>query len=212
MTRLTLIRHCETTANVEMIFQGHIDCGISQKGKRQLEKLRARFLHTKFDAVYTSPLKRAILTARAAAAGSGLEPALCPGLIEISGGVWEGLKLSDLTDRYPEQSRVWREEPWNFSIEGGEPMRAVYDRVWKAVLELVRKNPGASVCAVSHVCAIRNFLCRASGRPIEKLQEIPWVGNTAVNIIEFDANLKPDILAVNDLSHLDGEPASQKYD
>lgn len=212
MTRLTLIRHCETKANVEMVFQGHIDCGVSEKGKEQLKKLKARFLGTKFDAVYTSPLKRAVLTAEAAAAGSCLEPTVCPGLIEISGGVWEGLKLTEIALRYPKENRVWKEEPWNFKIENGEPMRTVYDRIWKTILELVEKNPGKNICAVSHVCAIRNFLCRACGWPIEKMQQIPWVGNTSVNIIDFNEELKPKIITVNDLAHLDGEPATQKYD
>jgi probable phosphoglycerate mutase len=66
----------------------------------------------------------------------------------------------------------------------------------------------------SHGCSIRNFLCRASGNPIERLNETDWCDNTAISIIDFDEHLQPTIVLMNDASHLPDETstfAGQKW-
>lgn len=84
-------------------------------------------------------------------------------------------------------------------------MRQVYDRIWDGVTDIVRKNKGKTILITSHGCAIRNFLCRALGRPIEQLNEVDWCDNTGVNIIDFDDAVNPHVVMMNDASHLTPE-------
>ena len=72
----------------------------------------------------------------------------------------------------------------------------------------MRENPGRTVCAASHGCAIRNFLCRASGWPIERLNEMDWCDNTGLSIVDFDGDLRPHIVLMNDASHLTGDTST----
>ena len=65
LTRVFLVRHCQASGNLDGVFQGSIDTDITQTGQQQLEQLRERFRLQKLDAVYTSPLLRARLTADA---------------------------------------------------------------------------------------------------------------------------------------------------
>jgi broad specificity phosphatase PhoE len=203
MTRIYLIRHAEAEGNIKRIFQGHYDGDISENGELQLERLRGRCKSLHFDAVFSSPLRRAYSTAQAAAYHQKLPVTTLDGLKEINGGCWEGCLWDDFPHLYPEQNRLWVNEPWNFQTEGGEPMRAVYNRVWETVIGIAKENEGRSLCVVSHGCAIRNFLCRAMGRPIEELNSVPWCDNTAVSIIDFDEELAPCIVLLNDATHLD---------
>lgn len=205
MTRILLIRHCEAFGNTQGVFQGHTDCEISGNGKTQLELLGLRCRNMPIDAIYSSPLKRAYETARAVNRYHSLPIQLDPRLIEINGGVWEGMSWGDLPRIYPEETEIWNKRPYEFAPQGGEPMRMVYSRMWESVTDIVRNNRDKTVCVTSHGCAIRNFLCRAAGKPIEQLNEIDWCDNTALSIIDFDEELHSHVVLMNDASHLTPE-------
>jgi broad specificity phosphatase PhoE len=208
MTRLYLIRHAEAEGNIQRKFQGHLNGDISDNGEQQLERLKERCKWQRFDAIYASPLRRTYKTACAVNHYHALPIIKDGGLIEINGGHWEGKRWDDLPDLYPEENRHWEDEPWLFNPKGGESMREVYDRIWDTIISIVKKHPNQTICVVSHGCVIRNFACRASGKPIEQLQSIDWVENTAINIFDFDENLRPTVIALNDASHLDEETST----
>ena len=205
MTRIVLIRHCEAEGNLNRVFQGHTDADISENGQLQLDCLSERCRDFSFDALYASPLRRAQKTARAAAKHHELPLQLDEHLMEINGGVWEGLPWKNLPDLYPEQARHWNLSPWDFHPDRGESMRALYNRIWNAVTTIAQRHTGQTVCVVSHGCAIRNFLCRAHGFPIERLNDVAWCDNTALSIIDFDDNSSPTLVLENDSAHLTGD-------
>lgn len=203
MTRIIVIRHCEAFGNHMRVFQGHTDADVSENGKKQLERLAERFRSIPYDAIYSSPLRRALATAQAANRYHELPIQLCEGLVEINGGDWEGVKWADLPERFPAEYRDWAARPQVFEAPHGESMHAVYDRVWEAVTGIAREYEGKTVVCVSHGCAIRNLLCRAQGWPIDRLDEVAWCDNTAVSVLDFDAMLRPAVVLMNDASHLD---------
>lgn len=201
MTRIYLVRHCEARGNADRVFQGSTDADISERGVRQLEKLSERFRSVKLDAIYSSPLRRALCTADAINRYHGLSITIEPEIREINGGHWEGRKWSDFPILFPDEARDWNLAPYRFAPEGGEPMTSVYDRMKKAVCEIARREKNRRIAVVSHGCAIRNFLCFAHGYPIERLNDIDWSDNTGVSVIEFDENLHPKVILENDVSH-----------
>lgn len=207
MTTIYLVRHCETQGNRQRLFQGRMDMDISEAGGRQLDRLAERFRDMPLDALYSSPLLRAMRTAEAVNRHHGLSIRQDERLIEINGGCWEGKSWAELPTLDPEQSRRWLHEPWNFQTDGGEPMRAVYDRMKEALLAIAAACDGGRVAVVSHGCAIRNALCFAKGLPVERLNEVGWCDNTAVCTLMFEGE-RVQVLAENDHTHLDEQEAS----
>lgn len=205
MTRIIMVRHCEAQGNTLGLFQGSTDSDISGHGKEQLELLGLRFRNTPIDAIYASNLKRARITAEAINRYHNLPLQIEPMLREINGGDFEGKPWRELMELYPEETDRWYRNPGDFCPLNGESARMVYDRMWKAVTGIVKKNRGKTVCAVSHGCAIRNFLCRALNKPIEEMGEVPGSYNTAVSIIDFDEELHSNVILMNDVSHLPPE-------
>jgi broad specificity phosphatase PhoE len=67
ITRLYLVRHGATQLSVEDRF-------LSEEGRSQAERLAARMRDDGISAIYSSPLSRAVETARIIARGCGLEP------------------------------------------------------------------------------------------------------------------------------------------
>ena len=211
MTDLYIIRHCEAIGNRDRTFQGISDCDITDLGRKQLEHLAERFKNIKPDAIYSSPLKRAYLTAEAANKYHGLPITKIDGLIEIDGGEIEGICWVDFPQTRPELEYAWSFEPHNFHPNGGESMRSVYIRSWKAVKEIVAENEGKTIFLASHGCTIRNIMCNALGRSVEQLNTVDWADNTGVFHLRFNnINELPEILIFNDVSHLPDDCLPEK--
>lgn len=197
-----LIRHAEAEGNWRRLFQGHLNGAVSEKGERQLDLLAARFEAVQLDALYSSPLIRAVQTAEAVNRHARLPVVLRDELMEIHGGAFEGLPFSELPILFPDQFTLWEENPCAFTAPEGETMRAVFARMRDAIDRITRENAGKTIAVVSHGCAIRNYQCYASGWEIEELNYVPWCDNTAVSCIEYDAQFAPHICYLSDSTHL----------
>ena len=202
MTKIILVRHCESQGNTSGKLQGRTDCDVSGNGAIQLDLLSIRLRNVPIDALYSSPLRRAYKTAEAINRYHGLEIHVVKELSEIDVGVWEGKTWAEVAEERPDEFRIWGERPEEFDPEGGESMRQVYDRIWLAVTKIARENPGKTVCIASHGCVIRNFLCRALGKPIIELNDIDWCDNTGISVVEFDEEMHSNVIKMNDASHI----------
>ena len=202
MTRVYFVRHAEAWGNVNEYFQGHIDSDLTERGIAQLEMLSERFKDISFDEIYSSPLKRTIGTTQAANKYHTASIQIDERLIEINGGEWEGVKWAELKEKYPEQLDKWENRMWEFSTDKGESMQNVYNRMYEAVGDIVKKNSGKTIVIVSHGCAIRNYLSYAEFGDIKNLADVGWSDNTAVSMVEYDENLAPTLIFKNDSTHL----------
>lgn len=202
VTRIYVVRHCETDANANKIFQGHTDNDVNELGAKQLEALSKRFKNVELDKVLTSPLTRTQRTAKAIVGDKNIPLVICDGLIELNGGVYEGKTYEEIGTEYPQFRVIWQSEPWRFAPEKGESMVHAYHRIWETVLQLARDNKGETLALATHGGVLRCLLCKLMKDDIKKLPEIPFGLNTAVSLIEFDDSMTPSIIYYNDASHL----------
>ena len=205
MLKIYFVRHAEAMGNVQKFFQGRIDTEVSEKGKFQLELLAERFREIPIERIYSSPLKRTAATAEAVNKHHNLPIIYDDGLVEINGGIWEGRQVDELAKLYPAETEIWQNKMEDFFIEGGEKMTEVFERMKITVGKIAAENQGRTIAVVSHGCALRNYLCHASGWGIEKIRDTGWSDNTAVSLVEYDDSLTPKIVFMNDSSHLTGE-------
>ena len=139
--RLILLRHGETEWNSLDRFQGHTDVELNAEGERQARRAAVGPVGDLVEqagelVAVASPLSRArrtaeiVLEARVGAAAVALDPAL----VELDGGDWEGLELSLIADRWPDEHRLWRAEPaLDAGPVGGETLRAGGERALRAL-------------------------------------------------------------------------------
>lgn len=118
--------------------QGQSDYPLSDTGQRQAAAL-GRFLASsglRFDAAYTSPLSRALATARVLTSALGLpEPELAPELSELHAGSLQGLTQAEIIASFPGFMSRALTELGDFSEYGGES----YDDVQTRVRALVQR-------------------------------------------------------------------------
>lgn len=204
VTTLYIVRHCQSTGNIEGRFQGRFDAEISPAGKKQLDLLSLRFRNEKIDAIYTSPLKRAYQTAEAVNRFHGLPIQATDGLLEIDVGDMENLKLSEIGEKFPKVAENWDKSPDLCEFPHGETMKQVYQRVNGALDRIIIDNLGKTVFIATHGGVIRNIYARVCSGCVEGIRESAVFGNTGVSVLKVE-NGKLSWTLINDQFHLPEE-------
>lgn len=149
-TKLLLIRHGETAWNAEHRIQGQLDIPLSHLGIAQSARLAECLAAESIDAVYSSELSRAWLTAAPIAERLGLDVIAEPRLRERSFGYFEGLTLDEIAARHPEDFAHWRARDPQWSMRGGESGQQLIDRVMAGLEDIALKHNGGTAALVSH--------------------------------------------------------------
>jgi broad specificity phosphatase PhoE len=152
MARLILVRHGETDWNREMRIQGgSSNCPLNEKGRRQVENLALRLKQEKIEAIYSSPLKRALETAEAIAGCHKLEVVAEPSLREIEAGKLEGVTTAELGKHF---SQVLIQDGVANRIPGGESLAELQQRSWGAIQRICQQHTNGELVVASHYFAI----------------------------------------------------------
>ncbi|MEX2185261.1 MAG: histidine phosphatase family protein [Pirellulales bacterium] len=146
---LLLVRHGESQFNAAGRIQGQLDVPLSDTGRRQAAAVAERLAAEPLDALYCSPLSRALETAQAIAARHDLPIQTDDRLMEIHAGDFQGLTREEMAAKFPEEERRWTAREADFRIGGGETRRELADR-GKAVLESIRQSGHEHVAVVAH--------------------------------------------------------------
>jgi alpha-ribazole phosphatase/probable phosphoglycerate mutase len=192
VTTLYLIRHGATEGSEIKRYKGSIDVPLSENGQRQMEQV-AKYLNRPYksdtaynglNAVYTSPLSRALKSAEIIAEPHGLKPIVIEGLRERSFGIWEGMTFTEIKEKYPQEFEAWAGNPLRYSPVDGESTVEVRERAVKAVDSLLSNHNSEHIAVVAHGGVNRIILCHIMGIPLENIFRIEQ-DFAAVNIIEF---------------------------
>ena len=162
MVEIVLARHGETEWNVGEIFRGRIDVELNETGKKQAQLLAEYLRNKKIEAVYSSPLKRALGTAETIADRHQLKVEITPGLIDLDFGEWQGLSHQEVKDKYKEIYAEWGNSPHLVTMPGGESLNDVRKRGIAVVNEVTAKYEG-TVILVSHRVVNKVLICALLG-------------------------------------------------
>jgi broad specificity phosphatase PhoE len=128
MLEIILARHGETDWNVAEVFRGRIDVELNETGIKQAELLGKYLSDFKIDAIYSSPLKRALKTAKVIAGYQKIKVNTVRGLIDFDYGEWQGLSHQEVKDRYQELYTEWLSHPELVRLPAGESLGDVRNR------------------------------------------------------------------------------------
>ncbi len=162
MTEIILARHGETEWNVGEIFRGRVDIGLNEIGIKQAELLGDYLSDVKIEAIYSSPLKRALKTAEVMAGPHKLKVEIAPGLIDLDFGQWQGLPHQEVKHKYRELYTEWTDSPDRVTIPGGESLDDVRKRALGVVHEVIARYEG-TVVLVSHRVVNKVLICALLG-------------------------------------------------
>ena len=206
ITRLFLVRHGATAATEEDRFSGSSGAELSEEGRQQAALLGDRLSHQNIAAIYSSPLSRALETARIVAGQCRLEPVTREGLREIGHGHWEGLKRQDVERRFSAEYAAWEADPFTFAPAGGESGVAVLARALPVIREIVTAHCGRQVLVVSHKATLRLILSSLLAFDPRGFRDRLDQSPACLNVVDFRDPVRARLMLFNDTSHYSDRP------
>lgn len=186
-TRLVLIRHLDADESLRGRVFGALDVPLSSAGERRAALLADALADLPLAAVYSSPLQRALATAKLLAAGRGLVPVVHEGLRELDFGDLEGRTYEAIEANWADVFRSWMRHPSRTAFPGGESFAELRSRVLAAVDEIRALHPSGAVVVVAHGGVVRAVLADALLLPDDALfrldqshggvSVVDWLGN-----------------------------------
>jgi len=198
---LHCVRHGESIHNAEGRIQGQLDVPLSEFGRRQGEAIAAALAELPIDAIYASPLQRALETAQIVARRLNLPIRIDPRLQEINVGIFQGRLRSEVAELYPEAFARWTAADPDFVVPGGESRRALEERGCAAFRDIASAGH-------EHVAIIAHgrLLAITLGAlvPIPASPAAPSLENASITTVRRAADGRWTLTDYNRVDHLRG--------
>jgi len=162
MAELILARHGETAWNVEKVFRGRADVDLNRVGLKQAELLGKYLSNWELEAIYSSPLRRALDTANMVARYQKVAVRVAEGLTDFDYGEWQSVPEQEVKKLYPALLNEWHSNPHKVRTPGGESLEDVRRRVVELINDILPRHRG-NVLLVSHRVVIKVLICYLLG-------------------------------------------------
>jgi len=201
MTLIYLVRHGETEWNQEKIFRGRKDILLSEKGRKEALALANALCREPIQFLYSSPLQRALETAKPLAEKLGLEIKILDGMIDLDFGGWEGRSVKEVEEKDPDLFRVWAEHPEKVIFPKGESLKIAKERAMAELGKVAEAHPDQCGVVVSHrvICKLAVLAAMGAGESgFWRVQQdlacynlLEWTGkNWMVRLVNETGHLK----------------------
>jgi probable phosphoglycerate mutase len=194
---LYCVRHGESTYNVEGRLQGQSDTHLSPLGLKHAAAVADALGGFEIDAIYSSPLSRAMETARPLAEKLKLPIAIDDRLKEIDIGIFQNCLASELADRFPQEAARWRTQDPDFRIPDGESRRDLMQRA-QAAFEEIHATDRRQVVVVAHGGVLAAALKALIGVPAERNPFTLY--NGSISMLDWGSQFK--LMTLNQIDHL----------
>lgn len=198
---LYFLRHGETQASQAGGYCGVLDVGLTSEGQQMAKEFAAAYNALPWEAVYCSPLRRSMDTARPLCDAVGLEMKLRDGLKEIAYGQWEGKTPDEVNRRFHDEYVRYLADPgWN-KPTGGERGVDVARRSSVVLEEIERAHPEGNILVVSHKATTRIMLCSLLGIDVGRYRDRISMPVASLSVVGM-ADQGPLLKLLGDRSHL----------
>ena len=181
---------------------GSSDTELSDRGKKQSERLSHTFSGTKIDAIYSSPLSRALYTAEQIARPHNMHVTTIRDFREMEFGTLEGETITDINGDFMRYLMKWHIDGGTEKITGGESLVDMADRAWTAAQRIISNPDHQTIILVSHYFITLGIICRAIGLPLAQLERLR-VAAASISTLNFNGDYAT-LLSLGETQHLDG--------
>ncbi|MDO5511406.1 bifunctional RNase H/acid phosphatase [Corynebacterium sp.] len=204
-TRFILLRHGQTAMSAAKQYSGHSDPELTDLGLQQA-RAAAQALGERggIDLIVSSPLRRCVQTATAAADKLGLTVEVIDELIEQDFGAWEGKTFDQAHALDPDLHDEWLADP-SIAPPEGESLQKLHSRIRAVRRDLQERHPGKTILVVSHVSPIKSFVRQAIDAGPHVVSRM-FLDLASFSVVEFfgdpQARVGSCLRQFNDTSHL----------
>ena len=183
MNRLLLIRHALNDWVGKRVAGWTPGVSLNEKGQAQAARLAEWLEPVPLEAIYSSPLERAVETAEPIARSHGLKMEVREAIGESHYGELDGKPMQEVFKS--EQWEQWLRHPSRTRFPGAETTYEVQVRVGAALEQILQDHPEGNIVVVSHADPIRVTVAHYIGLPLDLVGRI-WVSPASVTTLRFD--------------------------
>ena len=155
---LLMIRHGQTPSNLKKIYAGKSSERLTKRGEFQAKEVSKKLKSYVVHAVYSSPVQRAIQTAKIICRIIEKDLLIEDAFKEMELGLWEGLSEKDIARLYPKELMLWKHKPAELKLHGRETLGDLLKRVLEGVYKIHQAEGDQDIVVVTHVAIIRVLL------------------------------------------------------
>ncbi|HLH03855.1 MAG TPA: histidine phosphatase family protein [Bryobacteraceae bacterium] len=171
MNRILLIRHGSTDLMGRVLYGRMPGVRLNAAGEEQARRLAAGLARDyTIDALISSPMERALETARPIGEALGCEIRIDEKISEIDVGSWLGRSFEELG-----KDQDWKNFNRRRSLcspPGGESMLEVQARAWECVSEYIEAPTVSTAAFVTHGDVIRGLILLLLGMGIDDIHRL----------------------------------------
>lgn len=197
---LYFLRHGQTECSRSNSYCGSIDPELTPDGMEMAQVFADAYASTHWKAIFSSPMRRTIATAKPLCDIVKLQPELRDGLKEINYGQWEGKTPETVSVDFHDEYIRWLADPAWYAPTGGEMAIAIASRAMQVIEEIKQRYTDGNVLVVSHKATIRIMLCSLMGIDVGRFRYRLGCPVGSVSIVEFTSH-GPLLKALADRTH-----------
>ena len=204
-----LIRHGHTESVGRWLAGQRVDPPLSRTGRHEAEALSIALRSVTISAIYSSPLVRALETARPIACNHRLVIRVREALTDIDFGSWSGMSLATLSD--DRRWQAFNRDRARARPPHGEAIGAVQRRVVDELIGLSRVHTGAAerVAIVTHAEPIRCVLAAFQAMSLEEVMALE-ISTAHLSAVAIGPGMRR-VLSVNAAPGAVGRTSSRLY-
>ena len=200
--KLYLLRHGETAYSQTGGYCGELDPELTSGGVQMAQEFAEAYRSLPWAAVFVSPMKRTVATAKPLCDALSITMQLRDGLKEIRYGKWEDQTVDFVKQHYLNDYLRWLAEPsWN-PPTGGETAVEIANRSGLVIREIYERYVDGNVLVVSHKATIRIILCSLLGIDLGRYRDRIDAPAGSVSVVKFDVH-GPLLQVVGERSYMD---------
>ena len=182
--RLLLIRHAQTTSNVQGLLDSRVPgADLTALGREQAAAVPAGLAARPVSSITVSNMVRTSQTAQPLAAHHGLTPRIDPGLREIEAGDLEMASGLPAVRRYLDVAWAWSRGDLTPRMAGAQDGHEFFDR-FDTAIDAAVAHGGEHPVVVSHGASIRVWVGHRCGNVSDSFAADSELHNTGSALIE----------------------------
>ena len=187
--KIYLMRHGKTEWNKIGKFQGQVDTPLAKEGILQAQKTSEGMKEIPFDCIFSSPLKRAYMTAQIIRGDREIPLIRDNRLKEMSFGIYEGRRLAGFNKPGRVRAMRFRNDPVRYRPpKHGETFEELIARTSGFIREEILPLEGKmdTILITAHGAAVRSIILALTGRELKDFWNTPFGKNCSTALFECE--------------------------